>query len=62
MERNKKASGNLDDCYVENAIKNGYKRKCSYPDSGVPELKKGEKRGARSLLVAAFGLDTNGGL
>ena len=48
------------DGYVERQIKDGYKRKCAYPNNGVPKLKKGDNRGVRSPLIAAFGLDKNG--
>ena len=60
MDHNKDADFTLDDCYVDNAIKNGYERKCFYPDNGVPELKKGEKKRAPSVLISMFGLDKNG--
>lgn len=42
--------------YVESKIKNGYKRKCAYPDNGIPKLSKGDNEGVRSPLIAAFGL------
>lgn len=48
------------DGYVERKIKNGYKRKCAYPDNGIPKLPKGDNKGVRSPSIAAFGLDKNG--
>ena len=50
----------LDDCYVENAIKNGYKRKRSYPETGLPKLPEGFKKRIPSPLIAAFNLDKDG--
>ena len=51
----------LNDCYVENQIKAGYVRKCVYPRNNLPTLtEEGKKRGVRSPLIAAFGLDENG--
>ncbi|MBE8158559.1 MAG: hypothetical protein HAW59_04115 [Betaproteobacteria bacterium] len=47
----------ITDCYVENLIKSGYERKCSYPDNGIPKLKPGKKAGVPSPAIAAFGLD-----
>ena len=56
----RKKDSSLDDCYVENAIKNGYKRKRSYPDNGLPELPEGTKKRIPSPLIAAFNLDKDG--
>lgn len=46
--------------YVESKIKSGYKRKCAYPNNGIPKLPKGDNRGIRSPSIAAFGLDKRG--
>ena len=63
MENQRKENfslGALDDCPVETAIKNGHQRKRSYPENSVPVLPEGVKKGVRSPLIAAFGLDENG--
>ena len=52
--------GALDDCPVETAIKNGYQRKRSYPETGLPKLPEGLKKGVPSPLIAAFNLDKDG--
>ena len=45
-----------DDCYVEQQIRGGHKRNCSYPDNGIPEVKKYADKGIPSLLATAFGI------
>ena len=45
-----------DDCYVEQRIRSGHKRNCSYPDNGIPEVKKDADKGMPSLLATAFGI------
>ena len=63
MEKQRKNNfslGDLDDCPVETAIKNGYQRKRSYPETGLPKLPEGLKKGVPSPLIAAFNLDENG--
>ena len=52
--------GDLDDCPVETAIKNGYQRKRSYPENGLPKLPEGLKKRIPSPLIAAFNLDKDG--
>ena len=63
MEKRRKENfslGDLDDCPVETAIKNGYQRKRSYPENGLPKLPEGLKKRMHSPLIAAFNLDKNG--
>ena len=63
MEKQRKENfslGALDNCPVETAIKNGHQRKRSYPETGLPKLPEGLKKGVPSPLIAAFNLDENG--
>ena len=46
-------------CYMEKAFKEGQRTRRSYPDSGIPKLLRGLKKGVPSPLIAAFGLDKN---
>ena len=62
MSKNKEnfSQGALDDCAVEQAIKNGHQRKRCEPATSIPKLPKGYKRRMQSPLIHAFGLDENG--
>ena len=44
----------LRNSYVDQCIRNGYRRKCAYPDNGVPPQKKTGREGMPSLLASAF--------
>ena len=42
------------DCYMERRFEDGYECDCSYPNNGVPEVKKHGGKGVPSLLATMF--------